>query len=81
MKLEEVWADAEKLDGPQRAELAERLLASLDDDEPGEDADVEEAWLAETRRRVAEIDRGEAELVDGPAALAQLRAELADRRR
>lgn len=42
----------------ERARLAERIIVSLDTD-----PEVEEAWAAEIRRRIDEIDRGEIELI------------------
>jgi putative addiction module component (TIGR02574 family) len=42
----------------ERARLAERIIVSLDTD-----SDVEEAWAAEIRRRIDQIDRGEIELI------------------
>jgi putative addiction module component (TIGR02574 family) len=42
-----------KLPAADRARLAERLIASLD-----EDAEVEAAWRAEVRRRDAELQSG-----------------------
>ena len=40
-----------------RAELAARLLESLDDES---DSDVDQAWLDEIERRCAAVDAGEA---------------------
>jgi putative addiction module component (TIGR02574 family) len=45
----------------ERAELAAKLLASLDE---GSDPDAEEAWAAEITRRAESVLRGEAKLVD-----------------
>jgi putative addiction module component (TIGR02574 family) len=44
----------------ERAEIAERLIASLDD---SPEIDVEQAWQEEVRRRIRELDRGEATCV------------------
>jgi putative addiction module component (TIGR02574 family) len=46
----------------ERAELAHRLLLSLDE---GEDEGAEEAWEAEVAKRVEEINTGAAK--DGPS--------------
>ena len=45
----------------------------LDD---GADAGVDEAWRIEVERRVAEIDRGEVQLVPGDEVFARLRRKL-----
>lgn len=54
-----VLAEALRLGGDERTELASEVLASLDG--PA-DADAEAAWDAEIRRRVAAIDAGEIDL-------------------
>lgn len=58
----------------ERARLAERLLASLD-----EDASVEAAWAAEIDRRVAAYRAGELTAVDGDEVMAEARARLKPR--
>jgi putative addiction module component (TIGR02574 family) len=68
-QLEEVEAEALKLTAEERAHLADRLLASL-----GEDADLEEAWVIEVERRVADIESGRAHLVPAAEAIARARA-------
>lgn len=57
---EKVLAEALTLDTRERADLAAKLLASLDG-EPEED--VEAAWAAEVARRIEEIEAGRVELV------------------
>jgi putative addiction module component (TIGR02574 family) len=60
-KFESVLNQALELDEDEREMLALRLGMTLSDDkEPGYD----EAWAAELKKRLAEIDRGEADLVD-----------------
>ncbi|GAB3049744.1 addiction module protein [Sediminivirga luteola] len=61
-----------------RAAVIHRGLRSLD----GQDADVAQdeidaAWRAELRRRIDDVESGEAELLDVDESHAQLRAELA----
>ncbi len=56
-----------------RAELAHELLASLDGPP---DADVENAWAAAIERRVAEVDAGTIELVDGDDVMLRVRERL-----
>lgn len=43
--------------------------------------DVDAAWHAELRRRINDIESGDVELLDVEESHAQLRAELATRRR
>lgn len=64
-------AEVLKLPPDERAMLAQRLLASLEDD-----AEIEEAWAAELERRIAEVERAAVQLIPIAEALAQLRAEL-----
>jgi hypothetical protein len=60
-KFETVLTQAMELDEDERQLLAIRLGMSIGDEkEPGYD----EAWSAEIKRRLDEIDRGEADLVD-----------------
>jgi hypothetical protein len=65
--------EAEALSLPQvdRSRLVDRLLASL-----SHDPDWEEAWSAEADRREASISNGYAKWVDGPEAVARIRASL-----
>src|SRR6266542_1388836 len=49
-QLEILEAEALKLTPGERAALAQRLLASLD-----EDAEIEEAWAVEVERRIVEV--------------------------
>ena len=69
--LEEVEAQALKLTAEERAHLADRLLASL-----SRDPEVEEVWVIEVERRVAEIESGRAQLVPAGEAIARARAAL-----
>jgi len=70
-QLELLEAEALQLTPGERAALAQVLLASLD-----EDAEIEEAWAAETERRIADIERGAAQVIPIAEALAQVRASL-----
>jgi len=64
----------------ERARLAERLLFSLDSvpaEGAGSDpeaADVEAAWLTESHRRIAEVERGEALPIPAEEVMTELRA-------
>lgn len=65
--------EAEALSLPQadRSRLVDRLLASL-----GHDPEWEEAWSDEADRREARIRAGEGQWVNGPEAVARVRASL-----
>jgi putative addiction module component (TIGR02574 family) len=69
---EKLLAEALTLDTRERADVAARLIVSLDG-EP--DEDVEAAWAAEVERRIAEVDAGRARLV--PWADVERRIEAA----
>jgi putative addiction module component (TIGR02574 family) len=71
---QEVLQVALALDEAERAEIVAALLSSL---EPA-DVGVEEAWREEIRRRVAEIDAGEVELVPWETVRKDLFARLND---
>jgi len=70
-RLESLEAEALQLTVSERAAFAQVLLASLD-----EDAEIEEAWAAETERRIADIESGAAQVIPIADALAQVRASL-----
>lgn len=67
---EEVFRDAMALPPNARAELTERLVESLAQDVAPE---ITSAQLAEVRRRIAQVESGEVELVPGDEALARVR--------
>ena len=50
--IRQIESKALKLSPPERARLAERLIASLDDEA---DADAEALWLREAERRLDEL--------------------------
>ncbi|HVQ61423.1 MAG TPA: addiction module protein [Burkholderiales bacterium] len=70
-QLEIVEAQALKLSAEERAELADRLLASL-----FKDNEIEEAWAVEVERRIEEIENGRAKLVPAAEAIARIRAAI-----
>ncbi|HVY22687.1 MAG TPA: addiction module protein [Steroidobacteraceae bacterium] len=70
-QLELLEAEALKLTASERAAFAQLLLASLN-----EDAGIDEAWAAETERRIADIESGVAQVIPIADALAQVRAAL-----
>ena len=57
----------------ERAELAQKLLLSLDDPSEGE---LAEAWLLEAKRRAGELDRGEVQPIDAEEVRRKARALL-----
>ena len=70
--LAELTARAKALPPEDRARLAEELLASLD----GSDNDIDAAWDAEIRKRVAEVDSGAVLLIPAGEAFAKVRQAL-----
>ena len=53
-----------------RAQLAERLLSSLN---PPLDPDIEKAWADEAERRIDRLELGQTKLVDGKAVFQRIR--------
>lgn len=74
--VDDILGAALNLTVTERAELATRLIHSLDGapPSPDEQAAIDAAWDAETARRIKEIDDGTAELIDGDQFLAKLRS-------
>ena len=68
-RLEILESEALKLTPGERAALAQRLLASLD-----EDAEIEDTWAAEIERRIAEVESGAVQVIPIAEALARVRA-------
>jgi len=62
-----------------RAELARRLILSLESNEPKADADADVAWEAEIERRAIEAERGEGKLVDWRESVQRIRESLKKR--
>ena len=71
--LAELKQKAAQLTERERAELALELIESLDG-EP--EAGVDEAWRNEVARRIAQIERGEVQLIPGDEVFARLRRKL-----
>ena len=71
--LAELKGKAAQLPEAERAELALALIESLDG--PA-DVDVEEAWRVEIEHRVAQVERGEVELMPGDEVFERLRRRL-----
>jgi putative addiction module component (TIGR02574 family) len=70
-QLEILESEALKLTLGERAALAQRLLASLD-----EDSEIEDAWAAEIERRIADVESGAVQVIPIAEALARVRAAL-----
>lgn len=71
--IEKLAEQALALPPDARAQLADRLLASLD---PTPDEDVQAQWTAEAIRRRDEIRSGAVEAIDGAQALEQVRRSI-----
>ena len=71
--FEDIKEKAAQLSELERAELALALIESLDGPP---DADAEEAWRIEVERRLAQIERGEVQLIPGDEVLERLRHRL-----
>jgi putative addiction module component (TIGR02574 family) len=70
MTLEQLVEESRQLPQDVRAELVERILLAA---HGGIEPNVEEAWKQETRRRIAEIQSGQARGVPLDEALADAR--------
>ena len=70
-QLEIVEAQALSLPPEERAQLADRLITSLFDDQ-----DIEEAWAVEVERRIRDIESGRAKLIPASEAIARARAAI-----
>lgn len=71
-----VLQDALGLSEQERAEIAARLIESLDAAHDGEAAAVEEAWAAEIERRCAALDAGTTGTTDWKDVQRQIKAEI-----
>lgn len=69
--LEAIEATVMQLPRTDRVHLAERLLASLDEDD-----DILAAWIEESERRLNALERGETTAFPVEEALAYARASL-----
>jgi putative addiction module component (TIGR02574 family) len=70
--VDELSRKARALPPEDRVRLAEELLATVQE----VDAEVEQAWDAEIRRRIAEIDNGTAKLIPAEEVFAEVRRLL-----
>lgn len=72
---EKIYRDALALPSETRVELTERLVASLADDVP---AEIQRAHIDEIRKRIAQVESGEVQLIPGDEALARVRNVLSE---
>ncbi len=70
-QLEMLEAQALKLSPEERVRLADRLIASL-----FQDNEIEDAWAVEVERRVKEIEGGRAQLIPAADAIARARSAI-----
>ena len=70
-QLETVEAQALKLSPEERAQLADRLITSLFDDQ-----EIESAWATEVERRIEEIESDRAKLIPAADSIARARAAI-----
>jgi putative addiction module component (TIGR02574 family) len=73
--LADIEDDALRLSEKDRARLAVRLLASLED-EAGSPEEIEKLWVAEAKRRFEELHDGVAQGIPAREVFAQLRAKM-----
>lgn len=71
MSTEQIERELLRLPASERARLAERLIASLD-----EDSEVDRAWAEEVRRRDEELDSGAVQSLPLEDSLRDLRNQL-----
>jgi len=71
MTTDQIEQELLKLPAADRARLAERLIASLD-----EDSEVEAAWIAEVRKRDEELQSGAVEAIPIEDALKTIRTRF-----
>ena len=67
--VEELSRRARDLSPEERVQLAEEILATVHE----ADEDVDAAWDAEIRRRMAEVENGTANLIPAEEVFARLR--------
>lgn len=73
MNAAELVAEVLKLDPRSRAEVANRLLESLDE---LSEVELEAMWLEEAERRDRALDRGELKAIPAETVFADIRSRL-----
>lgn len=71
MQKEEVLAAALELPESSRADIADRLLQSLD---TADQREIDALWAEEAEARIDAFERGEIEAIPGPEVFASIRA-------
>ena len=66
----QILEEVEQLSAPERAELTDCLMENLAHAIP---PNIAQAQITEVRRRIAQVEAGEVELIPGDEALAQVR--------
>jgi putative addiction module component (TIGR02574 family) len=75
--INQIVAEARQLSPAERADLAQQLFATLEDEAPLEAAsEIEEAWLQEAERRYQSYLTGDTTSVPAAEALARVRHRL-----
>jgi putative addiction module component (TIGR02574 family) len=74
--VERLEAEVLQLPPDERARLARRLIASLDEGSPEDPAEVEREWKAEIERRLEAYRRGDVKAVPASQVIADARARL-----
>lgn len=70
-QLEMIEAQALSLSLEERAQLADRLITSL-----FEDQNIEDTWSIEVERRIKDIESGRSKLIPASEAIAHARAAI-----
>ena len=70
--VDAVLSQALRMPEEERAEIAEKLIASLDNTT---DTDVEQAWQEEVRRRIRDLDSGAVVCIPWEEVCRRLRGE------
>jgi len=73
MTIDQLEKEALALPGEARAELADRLVESLEAPEFGR---IDKLWAREAKRRRNEVRKGKVRTVPGPEGLARVRRSL-----
>lgn len=74
--LDQLKAEALELPKDERAQLALKLIESLDDDAWETPAEIDRAWEEEIQRRVEEFHAGDSHLIDSAEVFAQARSRI-----
>jgi putative addiction module component (TIGR02574 family) len=74
MTVEQIAAEALSLPSEARAQLADRLVESLD---PAEEGVVRQLWATEAMRRRDEVRNGRIKTIPSDEALARVRSAVA----